>query len=109
LMKEVEIFFMNENEATGLFGSVATVVADPGKLVFVTLGRSGAIVLTDEFSGTIPARLVTELDPTGAGDTFCGATLAGLSHGVLPQEAATRAINLAGLVVTGVGPQALLD
>jgi len=109
LMKEADIFFMNENEATGLFGSVGNLVVDPGKLVFVTLGRNGAIVLTDEFSGNIPARLVTELDPTGAGDTFCGATLAGLSRGILPKEAATTAINLAGLVVTGIGPQALLD
>ncbi len=109
LMKEADIFFMNENEANGLFGTIANLVVDPGKIVFVTLGRKGAIVLTDDLSENIPANSVEEFDPTGAGDTFCGATLAGLSHGEFPQEAVTTAINLAGLMVTGLGPQVLLD
>ena len=109
LIKEADIFFMNENEATKLFGSIDNIVVDPGKLVFVTLGRNGAIVLTGDLSDGIPAKSVEEFDPTGAGDTFCGATLAGLSHGILPQDAVTKAIDLAGLVVTGLGPQSLLS
>ena len=108
LMKEADIFFMNENEANGLFGTTGNLVADPGKIVFVTLGRKGAIVWTDNLSENIPANSVEEFDPTGAGDTFCGATLAGLSRGEFPQKAVTTAIDLAGLVVTGLGPQALL-
>ena len=109
LIKEADIFFMNENEATKLFGSIDNIVVDPGKIVFVTLGRNGAIVLTGDLSDGIPAKSVEEFDPTGAGDTFCGATLAGLSHGILPQDAVTKAIDLAGLVVTGLGPQSLLS
>ncbi len=109
LMKKVDIFFMNENEAVGLFGSIGNIVVDPGKLVFVTLGRNGAIVLTDDLSEGMPAKSVEEFDPTGAGDTFCGATLAGLSRGILPQDAATQAIDIAGLVVTGLGPESLLS
>jgi len=109
LMKEADIFFMNENEANGLFGSIGNLVIDPEKLVCVTLGRNGAIVLTDDVSEEIPARSLEEFDPTGAGDTFCGATLAGLSRGVFPQDAVTTAIDMAGLVVTALGPQALLS
>ena len=109
LMKEADIFFMNENEANGLFGSIGNLVTDPEKLVCVTLGRNGAIVLTDDVSEEIPARSLEEFDPTGAGDTFCGATLAGLSRGVFPQDAVTTAIDMAGLVVTALGPQALLS
>jgi len=109
LMKEADIFFMNENEANGLFGSIGNLVTDPGKLVCVTLGRNGVIVLTDDVSEEIRARPLEELDPTGAGDTFCGATLAGLSLGVFPQDAVTTAIDMAGLVVTALGPQALLS
>ena len=109
LMTEADIFFMNENEANGLFGSIGNLVTDPGKLVCVTLGRNGVIVLTDDVSEEIRARPLEELDPTGAGDTFCGATLAGLSRGVFPQAAVTPAIDMAGLVVTALGPQALLS
>lgn len=109
LMKEADIFFMNENEANGLFGSIGDIVTDPGKLVFVTLGRNGVIVFTDNVSEDIPASSVKVFDPTGAGDTFCGANLAGLSRGVFPQEAVTTAIDMAGLVVTALGPQALLS
>ena len=65
--------------------------------------------MTGDLSDGIPAKSVEEFDPTGAGDTFCGATLAGLSHGILPQDAVTKAIDLAGLVVTGLGPQSLLS
>ena len=109
LMKEADIFFMNENEANGLFGSIGNLMTDPKKLVCVTLGRNGVIVFTDDVSEEFPARSLEELDPTGAGDTFCGATLAGLSRGVFPQDAVTTAIDMAGLVVTALGPQALLS
>ena len=100
---------MNVNEANGLFGSIGDIVTDPEKLVFVTLGRNGVIVLTDNVSEDIPASSVKVFDPTGAGDTFCGANLAGLSRGVFSQEAVTTAIDMAGLVVTALGPQSLLS
>jgi hypothetical protein len=50
---------------------------------------------------------VDALDPTGAGDTFCGATLARLAQGEHPVVAARSAAALAALMITQVGPAAL--
>lgn len=52
---------------------------------------------------------VEELDPTGAGDTFCGTTLAGLAEGLHPVLAGRRAALAAADMVTGVGPERLLE
>jgi hypothetical protein len=49
------------------------------------------------------------LDPTGAGDTFCGATLAYLLQKKHPVMAAHRAAPLAAEMITQVGPAALLS
>lgn len=107
LMQQADIFFMNENEAVGLFGSANAVGASPGKLLFITFGSQGARVCQGEHATDLPAVPVYELDPTGAGDVFCGATLAGLARGELPHHAAAAAQILAADVVEHVGPQAL--
>ncbi len=49
------------------------------------------------------------VDPTGAGDTFCGATLAGLCAGRHPVMAARHAIPLSAMAIEQVGPAALLQ
>jgi ribokinase len=48
------------------------------------------------------------VDPTGAGDTFCGATLAGLARGQDPITAARHAATLAARKIEHVGPAFLL-
>ena len=53
--------------------------------------------------------MVEELDPTGAGDTFCGTTLAWLESGAHPVLAAERGAAAAAEMVTGVGPEVLLS
>jgi sugar/nucleoside kinase (ribokinase family) len=108
LLAEADLFFMNDNEARGLFGSVDQARTRPGARLFVTLGELGALVIEGERVTPIPGRLVDELDPTGAGDTFCGATLAGLAHGDTPVQAARQAVALAAQTVAAVGPEALL-
>lgn len=112
LFEEADIFFMNENEAKGLFGSTPLARTEPGKLWFVTRGEGGATVYQGAGNGVasvaIPAEPAAELDPTGAGDTFCGATLAGLLRGESPVEAARNAARLAARCVEAPGPAALL-
>lgn len=109
LFELADLFFMNENEAQGLFGEVPRASTRPGALLFVTLGERGALVIEGTHTTHVPGWPATELDPTGAGDTFCGATLAGLSQGLPPVDAATRGAALAAKTVSGVGPAALLD
>jgi ribokinase len=108
LLAHADLFFMNENEATGLFGSIAQACTRANALLFVTLGVQGALVIAGQERTHIPGHRVTEIDPTGAGDTFCGATLAGLAHGASPVTAAQRAVVLAAQTVGAMGPAALL-
>jgi hypothetical protein len=53
--------------------------------------------------------LSNELDPTGAGDTFCGSTLAWLMQGAHPIMAAQLAIPLAAQMIEHLGPAALFS
>jgi ribokinase len=108
LRAQADVFFMNENEATGLFGSVQQARVCPPALLFVTLGAQGALVIMGETITHIPGQVVSEVDPTGAGDTFCGATLAELARGASPIAAAERAVALAAQTVGALGPAALL-
>ncbi len=107
LLQQADVFFMNENEAAGVFASAATAAVVPGKLLFVTLGRRGVIVWQGKHATRLPVPEADELDPTGAGDAFCGATLAGLARGEHPQRAASAGQRVAAQVVAAVGPQAL--
>jgi sugar/nucleoside kinase (ribokinase family) len=104
-----DCFFMNKREATAVFGSLESARTAPGKLLFVTMGAQGATVIQGETATHVPAVSTTELDPTGAGDTFCGATLAYLLHKKHPIMAARRAVALAAEMITQVGPTALLS
>jgi len=107
LVEQADVMFMNENEATGLFGSVDQARPCPQALLFVTLGAQGVLVITADKVTHLPAPVVTEVDPTGAGDTFCGATLAGLARQVSPVQAAEQALQLASQTVAALGPAAL--
>jgi sugar/nucleoside kinase (ribokinase family) len=108
LLATADLFFMNENEAKGVFGSIAQARPRPQALLFVTLGAQGALVITDDEVTHVAGHVVTEIDPTGAGDTFCGATLAGLARGASPVVAAEHAVALAAQTVSALGPAALL-
>ncbi len=105
---ETDLFFLNELEATAVFGSVEAARTAPGKLLFVTLGEQGAQVIQGETMTLIPAVPGACLDPTGAGDTFCGATLAFMVGHDHPIMAARRAAALAAEMIGQVGPAALL-
>jgi ribokinase len=109
LFESVDLFFMNENEATLLFGNIEAARARPGQVLFVTLGERGALVIQGEHVTHVPGVPAVELDPTGAGDTFCGATLAGLARGEHPIMAARAAVALAAEMIGQVGPTRLLS
>jgi len=108
IMERADIFFCNESEAVGLFGSVDEACTRPGKVLFITRGPRGAKVVLGDYATDIPAVPVRELDPTGAGDTFCGTVLALLALGAHPVIAAEHGVAAAAEMITGVGPEALL-
>ncbi len=109
VMELSDYFFMNDLEAEAVFGSLESVNTEPGKVIYVTLGAQGASIIQGDTSTLIPAVSTTELDPTGAGDTFCGATLTFLLQKKHPIMAARHAVTLAAEMITQVGPTALLS
>lgn len=73
------------------------------RAVIITRGASGALLVDGERRVEIPARQVTAVDATGAGDTFSGVLAAWLAEG-RPLLAAVQAGNVAaGLSVTRAG------
>jgi ribokinase len=109
LSQQVDYLFLNEHEARAVFGSLDDAKAQPGKVLFITRGALGARIIQGDTDTSIPAIPTSELDPTGAGDTFCGATLAYLLQGLHPVMAARRATPLAAEMITQIGPAALLS
>jgi hypothetical protein len=103
-----DFFFCNEGEACGIFGALEQAQTDAGKILFITQGKKGARVIQGNHTTDIAGVSVEELDPTGAGDTFCGTTLARLAQGAHPVMAARYAVIAAAEMITKVGPEALL-
>src|ERR1700730_17449179 len=91
----VDILILNETELGLLAGTELRDTDDParliaaarssqtgpGKLVFVPLGKRGALALVDGETLVIAGRAVKAVDPTGAGDCFVGAVAAQLAGG----------------------------
>ena len=108
LIDACDVFFMNDNEARGLFGSVEAARAPHGKQLFVTLGAGGALVCTDAAQQHVTAPSAHEVDPTGAGDTFCGTALTALVRGATALDAAATSCIVASDMIQAAGPARLL-
>jgi 2-dehydro-3-deoxygluconokinase len=78
------------------------------RTVFLKLGPEGVIVSDGTKRERIPGHKVDAVDATGAGDCFCGATLARLCAGDSAFEAARYANAAAALATTGFGAVAPL-
>ena len=78
--------------------------AQQGKLVVLKNGEDGCRIFNGGEIMDVPSFSVTEVDPTGAGDTFCAAFVTALNDG-LPLYEAGRFANAAGaLSVLKKGP-----
>ena len=74
--------------------------------VVITMGGSGAYLLTGTISGMITVVPVKAVDTTAAGDIFNGAIAVAISEGMNIKEAVTFANRAAGISVTRMGAQA---
>ncbi len=108
ILAQADLVFMNEAEAGGAFGAPERAHGRSGQTIFITLGAKGARVVQEAWHTAVPAAPATERDPTGAGDTFCGAVLARLAQGAHPVMAARAAAPLAAQMIEHIGPTALL-
>lgn len=110
LCRAADWCFMNENEAKGVFGDIDSAQAQlrPGQSMCITLAERGALLLAEGRQTLLPAPAAIEVDPTGAGDTFCGTFLALLAQGNTLSTCGTRAIQAASGMIGYVGPAGLL-
>ncbi|MDR3577384.1 MAG: PfkB family carbohydrate kinase [Anaerolineaceae bacterium] len=80
LLKSADIFSLNQLEAYSLLGSktdqelIQNLMDYGGKLISLRLGAEGSLVANGTANQIffIPAYPVTVIDPTGAGNAFCG-------------------------------------
>ena len=73
--------------------------------VVTTLGRDGALVVTDDGTEHLHAPVVDAVDATAAGDAFCGALAVALGEGCDLVDATRFAVAAASLSVTRMGAQ----
>ena len=78
--------------------------ASQGKTVVLKMGPKGCRIYSGERVIDVPGFAVQEIDPTGAGDSFCAAFTVALLEN-MPLEGAGRFANAVGaLAVTKPGP-----
>jgi sugar/nucleoside kinase (ribokinase family) len=105
----VDVVFLNAEEARSLTGfdpeeAVHAVADQLGvQTVVVKRGRHGSLIRHGAELLTIPARTVTAVDTTGAGDAYAGGFLYGLSQGWGPARCGALASAVAALTVSQIG------
>ncbi len=116
MYRAIDVITPNELEAQALSGidlsesgahaAAATWFHEQGvPNVAITLGEQGAFVSSPDGMVQIPARSVSAVDTTAAGDCFAGALAYGLDVGAEFAEAAEFAVRAATLSVTRSGAQ----
>lgn len=84
--------------------AVERMLTAKAEIIVLKRGAEGATVIHDGGRHDLPGHTVNEIDPTGAGDCFCGTFVALLAQGVPVVEAATRANAAGAIAVTRHGP-----
>lgn len=128
LIAATDIVMMNEHETSDFLGLEADLKLESDweevqrKLIdrgferaVVTLGAAGSVVLDSVRDGSfgvkafspvhIPAYMVKPVDTTGAGDSFMGATLAGLASGLSLVDACSTASAVSAYSTLAKGAQ----
>jgi len=117
LLNHVWLITPNETEAEILTGVTITdmasvkraakIINQAGvKNVIITMGESGAFVMSEDFTGLVPGIKVSPVDTTAAGDVFNGALAVALAEGQEMKDAVLFANKAASIAVTRMGAQA---
>jgi len=117
LLPLLDAFLPSEKElrllapGTGLASGLAGLRAAGVPVALVKLAAAGAMVASSVYPAgiSVPALAVDLVDPTGAGDAFCGGFLAGLVATGDPLCAALCGTASASIAVESFGPMRLLS
>lgn len=109
VIKRAAMIFPSKGEAmmfTGLADDDAGCRswAAEGKIVVLKNGSEGCKIYTKEEVIEVPGFRVTEVDPTGAGDTFCAAFLTACNEGMTLRECGRFANAAGAMSVRKQGP-----
>jgi len=113
-LRVLDLLTVNEVEATWLgnhLGCGTDAAGLRGALridVVRTLGEDGVDIATAAGAQRVPARRITPVDTTAAGDCFVGVLAAALDRGASLADALTRASTAAALCCTRAGSQSSL-
>lgn len=118
VLKKVDIFLLNDEEAIQLTGKknlseAANQLLQSGpSVVVIKQGANGALITYDDVSVQIPVFPIKSLiDPTGAGDSFAGGFIGHLvnsgSNDLI--EAVIAGAAIASFTVSGFGVEGLLE
>lgn len=99
---DVEFGFMAGDYDRGL-EKARGLVADGAQIAVYKMGEKGAVTITAEGEFTTGIYRTTALKPTGAGDSFIGGFISGLSMGLPVRDAVLRGSAAAAMVVARVG------
>ena len=119
VVAQTNLLFLNDAEALAYSGAEtldaagATLLAAGTRFVVIKRGAEGATLFHTSGSNAITAHPATQfIDPTGAGDTFAGATCGWLAERELNTENVIEALHhgsaLASATVEGLGTTTLL-
>jgi sugar/nucleoside kinase (ribokinase family) len=103
LLEVATVLLPAEGELNEL-GVTADALAGQGKTICVTRGSRGARLISGSGVVDIPGEEVTEVDPTGAGDTFAGVFLATFLRTGDAHRAAVAANRAGAAHVAAMGP-----
>src|SRR5262249_3508373 len=119
LFRAIDVFLPSRQDVDAMFPGMTPLdgmrslreLAPELALIVIKCGADGAIA---HRAGTsdylrVPSAASSFVDATGAGDSFCGGALVGLSRGGDPVEALLRGSVSASFAVAAVGPAALVD
>jgi len=118
VLKKVDIFLLNDEEAIQLTGKknlseAANQLLQSGpSVVIIKQGANGALLTYDDVSVQIPVFPIKSLiDPTGAGDSFAGGFIGHLVNGGSNDliEAVITGAAIASFTVSGFGVEGLLE
>ena len=97
LLKEVDIYVANDQEARQLSGEINLIKAARAlysygpRMILIKKGEHGVLFFSDKFIFSLPAYPTDRvIDPTGAGDTFAGAFMGYLTKTKKINEAAIK-------------------
>ncbi|MFA4827517.1 MAG: carbohydrate kinase family protein [Candidatus Shapirobacteria bacterium] len=110
LLPHLDFFLLNQTEAEDFSGLSASdpqfwpkISSSGAKICAVTNGRQGAHVFIQDQKYYSPILNVIPIDETGAGDSFGSGFVAGLIHGLKPEDALFWGIKNSASVVSRLG------